>query len=167
MNENPWMIPLSFFLGHLLSVTAACLILITASFVISAEKTSGTVVQAYRLPNHRITHLTIEFPVNDEKIRFSQPINFYSTRLGQSIPVLYSRGDPKNARIGLFWSLWNGAIVCSFLALLCYAVASSARQNNEPVKFPSAGFLIFNDIRARVIAYIIVAAIVFWWSCSH
>lgn len=166
MNQNLWG-SLAYFLGHVLLVVAGVLALTTSIFVISSHKASGTVLQAYRLPQHSVTHLSIEFPQGDTKVQFSQEVKYFFPKTGESVSVLYDPTNPARAKIDRFWNLWNEVIVCIVLALLCYGAAASAGQKSGQLEAPTAGFLIFNDIRARVVALVIVGAIALFRSCSQ
>jgi hypothetical protein len=166
MKENLW-VSLAYFLAHLLLVVAVVLTLTTSVFVISSHKATGTIVQAYRAPQHRVTHLSVQFPLGDSKVQFSQEVMYYFPKSGESVSVLYDPNNPARAKIDRFWNLWNEVVICALLALFCYVAAIAAEQRNEQPRAPTARFLIFNDLRARVIAFAVVALIVLFRSCSQ
>jgi hypothetical protein len=61
--KNAW-ISFSYFLGSLLAIASVCLVLTTAVFVFSANKTTGTVTQVYRSASsgqHSAVHVSISF----------------------------------------------------------------------------------------------------------
>jgi hypothetical protein len=157
MGRNPW-ISFAIVAGHLLALASIYLLVTTSIFVFSAERTTGVVISVERLPNHRVSNVTINFQSEGQNIRFSQDTKYYAPKEGDSVPVLYPKDNPGKAQIGYFWNLWIYVLVFSFLAVLCYVAAYFAREDDEPQAL-SATFLIFNDLRARAIAVGIVVAV--------
>ncbi|MDX3775717.1 DUF3592 domain-containing protein [Chromatiaceae bacterium AAb-1] len=88
----------------------------TSSFLEEAVKAEGTVVELVR---SRSGDSTTYQPVVQFTAQHGQPIEFISSTgsnppsysEGQNVEVLYRAGEPQNARISGFFSLWGGAVI--------------------------------------------------------
>ncbi|MFG1948111.1 DUF3592 domain-containing protein [Nonomuraea sp. NPDC048826] len=117
--------------GLVLLCVTIVLAVSTASFLASAERTDGTVVELTArtsttrnsdgyLRRSTTWYPTVEFTAGGRQYSFESSTgnNPPAYAKGESVPVAYDPADPSDAQIASFWSAYLGPVITGALGLV-------------------------------------------------
>jgi hypothetical protein len=109
----------------------------TRSFIDNAISTEGFVVgfdsPTGNLPNSNASSTGRSRPLIEFQLKDGRPLTFKSPsdngvewyQIGEGIPILYDKNNPKHAEIDDFSRLWAGILVVGGLGISCFAIGLS------------------------------------------
>ena len=131
MKKYRWFVYIFLGVGSLMLFIAALLWNNTRSFIARAQSTTGEVVELREVRDKDdgsstwkpVVHFTAEGQDVTFAASFSSKPAPYA--LGDTVPVLYLRGNPDEARIKAFSSLWLGVAILGGMGLVFTAIGGS------------------------------------------